>query len=551
MSGEPVVSVVICFLDAERFLREAIESVFAQTFRDWELLLVDDGSRDRGAAIAEETAAAHPDRVRLLAHPGRENRGISASRNLGLAEARGRFLAFLDADDVWLPEKLERQVALLEAHPGVAMTYGATRRWHAWTGRPADARRDLLYPTFVPDGTVVEPPELLTLYLRSGGAAVPGICSLLVRRDAAKQVGGFVDSFRGVFEDQVFYARIGLRHRVLVTDDCTALYRQHAASCCAGAVERGEYDPFLPNEGRGVYLKWLREQLLLLRCEDPALWTALRRELRPYGHPLLAWPWRRIPWLVHRAKHACKALARRTLPAPVLRFAKAKLRGRGYVPPPGWVRMGSLRRVAPLSRAYGYERGLPVDRHYIEGFLEARAADIRGRTLEVGDDAYTRRFGGSRVVRRDVLHVDPRAPGATLIADLAAADHVPSESFDCIVLTQTLQLVYDLPAAIATLHRILRPGGVVLATVPGISQISDEAWRDSWYWSFTPPSARRLFGAVFAPENVQVEAHGNVLAATAFLHGMAAGELRAEELAHHDPSYPLLITVRAVKAAPA
>jgi SAM-dependent methyltransferase len=215
------------------------------------------------------------------------------------------------------------------------------------------------------------------------------------------------------------------------------------------------------------------------------------------------------------------------------------------------VRLGSLRRLAPLSTRYGYDRGLPVDRHYIEAFLAAHARDLRGRTLEVGDDSYTRRFGGSRVERRDVLHVDPDAAGATLVADLAAADHLPSESFDCIVLTQTLQLIYDLPAAIATLHRILRPGGVVLATVPGISQISDEAWRDSWYWSFTPLSARRLFGAVFAPENVEVEAHGNVLAATAFLQGMAAGELRPEELAHRDPSYPLLVSVRAAKAAPA
>jgi glycosyltransferase involved in cell wall biosynthesis len=549
MSGEPSVSVVICFLDAERFLREAIESVTAQTFGDWELLLVDDGSRDRGAEIAREAVAARPGQVRLFEHPGRENRGISASRNRGLAEACGRYLAFLDADDVWLPEKLERQVALLEAHPEVAMTYGSTQRWHAWTGRPGDAQRDLVYPTLVPDRSIVEAPDLLALYLQSGGAAVPGICSLLVRRDAAKEVGGFEDSFRGVFEDQVFFARICLRHAVLVTDDCTTLYRQHEDSCCAGAVGRGEYDPFLPNAGRGRYLRWLREQVRELGCEDPALWKALRRELRPYGHPLLAWPYARLPWLAQRAKRVAKDLARKTFPAPLLRFAKAKLRGRAYLPPPGWARFGSLRRLEPLSRSFGYDRGLPVDRHYIEAFLAAHAPDIRGRTLEVGDDSYTRRFGGPRVERRDVLHVDARAPGATVIADLASADHVASESFDCVVLTQTLQLIYELPAAVATLHRILKPGGVVLATVPGLSQISEDEWCRSWCWSFTPLSARRLFAEAFAPQNVEVEAHGNVLAASAFLQGMAAGELRPQELAHRDPSYPLLITVRAVKPA--
>jgi SAM-dependent methyltransferase len=138
-----------------------------------------------------------------------------------------------------------------------------------------------------------------------------------------------------------------------------------------------------------------------------------------------------------------------------------------------------------------------------------------------------------------------------VIADLARADCIPSESFDCIVLTQTLQLIYELPAAVATLHRILRPGGVVLATVPGLSQISEDEWCRSWCWSFTPLSARRLFAERFPAHNVEVEAYGNVLAATAFLQGMAAGELRPEELAHRDPSYPLIISVRAVKPATA
>src|SRR5262245_51794409 len=254
MSRAPTVSAVICFLDAERFLREAIQSIWSQTFTDWELLLVDDGSTDRGREIVQEMLAQRPERMRLLEHPGRENRGISASRNLALREARGRYVAFLDADDVWLPEKLERQVALLNAHPEVAMTYGRMQRWYGWTGKPSDARRDLWCPTYVPSGTIVPAPDLLTLYLQSGGAAVPGICSLLVRRDAAMAVGGFDDRFRGIFEDQVFHARMGLQHAVLVTDDETARYRQHETSCCADALQRGEYDPFFSNPGRRRYL---------------------------------------------------------------------------------------------------------------------------------------------------------------------------------------------------------------------------------------------------------------------------------------------------------
>ena len=545
MRNEPAVSAVICFLDAERFLREAIHSVWAQTFTDWELLLVDDGSTDGGRAIALEMLAQRPDRMHLLEHPGRDNRGISASRNLALQAARGRYVAFLDADDVWLPEKLERQFALLEAHPEVAWTYGPSQRWYGWTGNPADARRDMWYPTYVPGGTIVSPPDLLTLFLQSGGAAVPGICSLLVRREEALAVGGFDDRFRSIFEDQVFYSRMCLHHAVLVTDDQTTRYRQHGTSCCDSAMLRGDYDPFLPNAGRRRYLHWLRDLVRELRCEDAALWKALRHELRPYGHPLVSWPWSHLPRGWARSKRVLKELLRRTLPAPLLGWGKARLHRRAYVPPTGWVRFGDLRRREPMSRNYGFDRGLPVDRLYIERFLAAHAADVRGRTLEAGDDAYSRRFGGERVERCEVLSPQPGVPGATVIADLARAEHLPADAFDCVVLTQTLQFIYDLPAAVRTLHRILKPGGILLATVPGMSQVGDYQW--NWCWGFTPHSARLLFASVFHDGALNVEAHGNVLAATAFLYGIAAEELRPEELEHHDPSYPILITVRAVK----
>ncbi|MGH9146087.1 MAG: class I SAM-dependent methyltransferase, partial [Vicinamibacterales bacterium] len=323
--------------------------------------------------------------------------------------------------------------------------------------------------------------------------------------------------------------------------------RQHDASCCASALRNGEYDPLLPNPGRGRYLAWLRELLLEHRIADPALWKALRRELRPYGSPLLRWGSTLVPRLRLATKQQVKKLARQVLPAPFPRWIKARLRGRPYVPPTGYVRFGHLRRTEPLSRTFGYDRGLPVDRHYIERFLSAHAADLRGRSLEAGDDSYTRRFGGERVDRHDVLHPVEGTPGATIIADLASADQLPSDTFDCIVLTQTLQLIFDLPAAVRTLYRILKPGGVLLVTVPGMSQLSEDEWGQSWYWSFTTFSARRLFGSVFPAGAVEVAAYGNVLAATAFLHGMATEELRPEELDRNDPSYPLLITVRAVK----
>ena len=217
-------------------------------------------------------------------------------------------------------------------------------------------------------------------------------------------------------------------------------------------------------------------------------------------------------------------------------------------PPVGRVRFGSLRRLQPISRVFGFDRGLCIDRYYIENFLACHTDDVRGCVLEIGDDTYTRTFGGGRVTKSDVLHVSEGNPKATIVADLICADNVPSNTFDCAIFTQTLQFIYDVQAAVRTLYRILKPGGVLLATFPGISQISrHDMNRWGEYWRFTTISARLLFEEVFPAENIRVQAHGNVLVAIAFLHGLAAEELTKQELNYHDPDYEVIITVRAVK----
>ena len=217
-------------------------------------------------------------------------------------------------------------------------------------------------------------------------------------------------------------------------------------------------------------------------------------------------------------------------------------------PPVGRVRFGSLRRLKPISNQWGMDRGRPVDRYYIERFLADHSPDIKGRVLEIGGNGYTVRFGGDQVTQSDVLHVAEDRPQVTIIGDLTDAGHIASDSFDCIILTQTLQAIYDVRAVICTVHRILKPGGVVLITVPGISQISRyDMDRWGYYWSFTTASIRCLLQEAFPPANVQVAAHGNVLASIAFLHGLAQSELKQEELDYVDPDYQLLITARAVK----
>ncbi|MFQ5681803.1 MAG: methyltransferase domain-containing protein [Candidatus Binatia bacterium] len=242
-------------------------------------------------------------------------------------------------------------------------------------------------------------------------------------------------------------------------------------------------------------------------------------------------------------------MARAVIPAPLRRWIDTLWRRLMAWPKVGCVQFGNLRRLKPVSSSFGLDRGLCIDRYYIEKFLVRYAADIKGHVLEVADNNYTMQFGGSRVARSDVLHLAEGNPRATLVADLSRAEQIPSDHFDSIIVTQTLQFIYNVQGAMRTLHRILKPGGVLLATFPGISQISRydmDRWGD--YWRFTTLSAQRLFEEVFPTANVRVEAYGNVLAAIAFLHGLAAEELREGELCCHDPDYEVLIAVRAVKS---
>jgi SAM-dependent methyltransferase len=215
-------------------------------------------------------------------------------------------------------------------------------------------------------------------------------------------------------------------------------------------------------------------------------------------------------------------------------------------PPPGTVNFGDLRRLAPLSDNWGFDRGRPIDRVYIEAFLASHAADIRGRVASIGDDAYVRRFGGERVAQCDVIDVRPDNVAATIVADLADAGAIPPDAFDCFVCPQTLQFTFDVLAAVRTIHRVLKPGGVALVTVPGVSRTSEPEPREPWHWNFTPHSAGRLFEC-FPADGVEIRGHGNVLVAAAFLMGLAEGELRPEEIDHYRPGYEVVTTIRAVK----
>jgi glycosyltransferase involved in cell wall biosynthesis len=533
----PLVSIIVPFLNAERFIGEAIESVFAQVYDNWELLLVDDGSTDGSTDRARELAERYPEKVRYLEHDGHQNRGLPASRNLGLKHARGKYVALLDSDDAWLPQKLEQQVQILESHPEAAMVYGRSEYWRSWTGDAADAGRDCVPDLGIEADTLVPAPRLLLLSYPLGKAPTPCPSDMMLLRSTLERVGGFEESFNGpytMYEDQAVLAKIYLEEGVFVSGQCWDNYRLHPDSCVSTVTRNGQYE-----DVRRFFFKWFEGYLIKKGIRNSEIGAALKKALRPYRHPVLH---KLDTWLAdsfQRAKNWARALpiAAHQSPQPLAE----------PTPGVGKVDFGDLKRVEPISHAWGYDRGRPVDRYYIENFLAGHADDIRGRTLEIGDDSYTRQFGGDRVAIRDVLHVTEGNAAATIVADLVSADNIPSNAFDCIILTQTLHLVYDTRAALRTLHRILKPGGVLLATFPGISQLDHYEWAESWYWGFTTRSARRLFAEVFSADNVEIRAHGNVLAAVCFLHGLSAEELRQDELDHCDPHYELSITVRAVK----
>lgn len=309
-SREPLVSVVTIFLDASAFLDEAVESVLAQSYSRWELLLVDDGSSDGSTEAAQRWAAAYPERIRYLEHEGHANRGMSASRNLGVRHARGEVVALLDADDVYLPNKLERQVALLVSHPEVDVVYGATQYWYSWTGDPTDVPRDRTRRQGVPSGTVLQPGALLAALVRDEVRA-PCTCGVVMWRDAYDTVGGFEERFRGMFEDQAFFFKLFARVPVLVDAGCHDRYRQHEASHCHVEQSSGTWDRTgRPSPTRGAYLRWLEAYVARERLgRNRELRSALRAALRPYRSRV----YRVSSALVYAARSAVATLGRRVV----------------------------------------------------------------------------------------------------------------------------------------------------------------------------------------------------------------------------------------------
>lgn len=277
---QPLVSIVTAFFNSETFLEDAIESVLSQTYSNWELLLIDDGSRDRSTSIARQYARRYPGKMFYMEHENHENRGAAASRNRGIRQSAGEYVAILDADDVWLPHKLEQQVAILDAEPRAAMVCGRSLYWHSWTGKREDLQRDKAPDLGAPPDRLYEPPELLNLLYPIGKGGAPCPSDILLRRSMMELDGGFQEDFRGdyqLYEDQAFLTKLYLKHPIFVSSQLWDKYRIHPYSCVSTVTAARKN-----HSVRQFFLSWFEGYLLERGMEETPVWTALQNAILRY-----------------------------------------------------------------------------------------------------------------------------------------------------------------------------------------------------------------------------------------------------------------------------
>jgi glycosyltransferase involved in cell wall biosynthesis len=274
-AGVPRVSAIIIFLNGESYLGEAIDSVIAQTYSNWELLLVDDGSGPKATAIAKDYVARYPGQIFYLEHANHLNRGMSATRNLGVRHARGEFVAFLDADDIWLPSKLSGHVALLDAHPEVGMVCGTTIYWRSWSGGQDD-----VVPTGHQQDAVIYPPNAALALFPLGTAPPASMSDIVLRTDVVRQLGGAEERFTGHYESRAFLSKVFLSTPVYFCSAESNKYRQHPASCVQTAIREGT-----DVDNRLKFLEWLEHYLKSMDNVDRRVIVSLQRNIRPYRSP--------------------------------------------------------------------------------------------------------------------------------------------------------------------------------------------------------------------------------------------------------------------------
>ena len=278
----PLISVIVPFYNMELFLEEAIESVISQTYTNWELLLIDDGSKDGSTAIAKSFAKSYPGKMKYFIHENFANKGLTATRNLGLQNAKGEYIALLDADDFWYAEKLAKQVAVLIKYPECAMIGGASEYWYSWSG--VQKQNKIICVGGINDKLVSPPLFAYDLYPLGNGAA-PCPCCLVIKTSIAKKHKGFEGKFTGIYqmyEDQAFLVKMYLHEKIFMMSECLDRYRQRSNSLVSSVYKNGEYEKV-----REFYLKWLRGYLHENNINDKILEKKIKDAEYKIQHPII------------------------------------------------------------------------------------------------------------------------------------------------------------------------------------------------------------------------------------------------------------------------
>jgi glycosyltransferase involved in cell wall biosynthesis len=524
-NGAGSVAVVITTYNHATFLGDAIRTVTSQSVPADEIIVVDDGSIDH----PEVVVSRYP-QVRMIRQ---ENQGLAAARNTGLRAAVSDKIIFLDADDRLCRCAIEAGLECFLDHPDAGLVYGGYREFDAGCTMSESIVRDI-------------GPDPHLAFLRGNIIGMNG--TVLFDRRRLLEAGGFDVTLRRC-EDYDIYLRMSRNHPVVNHHAIVAEYRRHENNMSYNWLEMLHWvkrvmERYRPANGSGPAVAAWRQGWASWHSYYLAetLWGERARRDLPVIQRI-ADAMRESPTVT--VVQLTRRFGQRVLP-PGVKYILKRLTGRRPPPPLKHFRFGDFKRTKPISPNFGYDRGTPVDRYYIEAFVAASREHIRGRVLEVDDDAYCRRFG-TGIVQQDILDIRPENPRATIIGDLGAPGTLPHEAFDCLVVTQTLQLVYDMQTAVKEMYHALKPGGVLLLTCPGITQIYPGNEGENWFWSLTRAAAENLFAAVFGVANVAVEARGNVYAAVCFLEGLALEEVDAAKLDVLDTAYPVIVTVRALK----